>query len=95
MNKWKFKIEITLSPCRVRALLDELCVSYGYCEATWSVARLAQDPPKTIDGFLDEVVRLEGIDPRACDHRNELRAIVERYFAAEADAAKAKNIGPT
>ena len=88
MKNWRLQIEITLSPGRVSALLDELCIKYGYCEATWSIRQLAENPPTTIDGFLDLVVTLEGIDPRACDHRKELRAIVEKYFVAEAEASK-------
>jgi len=85
MNKWKTNIDATLSPGRVTALLYELCVKYGYCEAGRS-DQLSRNPPTTIDGFLDEVVRLEGIDPRACENRNELRTIVEKYFAAEREA---------
>src|SRR2546423_755846 len=45
MNKWKTKIDATLSPGRVSALLYELCVKYGYCEASWSIDQLAQNPP--------------------------------------------------
>jgi hypothetical protein len=85
MNNWKNQVEATLSPGRVSALLYELCAKYGYCEATWAVSRLAENPPKTIDGFLDAVVHLEGIDPRACDNRKELRAIVEKYFVAQVE----------
>jgi hypothetical protein len=80
--------KITLSPGRVSALLDEVCIKYGYCEAGWSSRRLANSPPKTIDGFTDVVIKLEGMDPIACDHREELRAIVERHFIAESETAE-------
>ena len=83
MNQWKVKIEVTLSPGRVAALLYELCVKHGYCLPPAANRQLENNPPRTIDGFLDEVAKLEGMDPR--DDRNELRAIVEKHFAAEAE----------
>ena len=91
MNNWKTKIEIALSPGRVAAMLYELCLKYGYCLPPEANQRLENDPPRTIDGFLDEVARVEGIDPRTLGHRDQLRAIVERYFVAEAEAARSRS----
>jgi hypothetical protein len=84
--------EITLSPGRVESLLYDLCVKYGYCLPPGANRRLINSPPKTIDRFLDVVITIEGLDPRACDHRKEMRAIVERYFVAERESVELSRV---
>ena len=64
----------------VSALLGELCVTFGYCLPPGANRRLENSPPRTIDRFLDVVITMEGLDPRFCKHREEMRAIVERHF---------------
>ena len=61
-------------------------MTYGFCLPPGANRRLANNPPKTIDRFTDVVIAREGIEPRAYDHRKQLRAIVEKHFAAEAEA---------
>lgn len=72
---------LQLSPELVDELLGVLCVRFGYCLPPGAQKRLINCPPRTIDRFLDVVIEVEGLDPRYCDHKQEMRAVVERYFA--------------
>jgi hypothetical protein len=53
----------------IESLLYELCVHLGFCLSEADQERLIADPPATIDSFVDEVVRAEGLDPGLMDRR--------------------------
>ena len=48
---------------RVRALLSELCVRYGYCLSPDAQNTLLAEPPHEPDAFIDAVLPAEGRDP--------------------------------
>src|SRR4051812_38407323 len=52
-----------LSSARVRVLLDDLCVTYGFCLPGAEYERLRGEPPEDVDGFTDAVFVAEGMDP--------------------------------
>ena len=73
-----------LSLHEARKLLNVLCVKYGFClPALWD-ARLERNPPRSIDKFIDTVIRAEGLDPLTYDSsaykdmREEVRLAFER-----------------
>jgi hypothetical protein len=65
-------------------LLDDLCVKYGFCLPPLWKARLMRNPPRSIDKFLDTVIRAEGLNPITVDTsmhkamRQEVRSAFER-----------------
>ena len=69
-----------LSAEAVGSLLDELCVTLGFCLPAEARRRLAHDPPATIDAFAAAVLRAEGLEPAAVDRvvYRQLRAAVAR-----------------
>jgi hypothetical protein len=69
-----------LSAEGVGSLLDELCVSLGFCLPAEARRRLAHDPPETVDAFAAAVLRAEGLDPAAVDRGvyRQLRDAVAR-----------------
>ena len=73
-----------LSQHEARKLLDVLCVKYGFCIPRLWQARLERNPPRSIDKFLDAVIRAEGLDPITYDGsayklmREEVRLAFER-----------------
>ena len=82
--------KILLRPDRVDELLGKLCVKLGFCLHPVAHLRIVNSPPRTIDRFIDVVLRAEGFElPCHPELRRELRAIVENYFEA---AANAKNL---
>jgi hypothetical protein len=44
-----------------------LCVKYGFCLPPLWHARLTRNPPRSIDRFIDTVIRAEGLDPITYD----------------------------
>ena len=77
---------LQLSPIRVSALLDELCVKYGFCLSPGAKRRLENCPPRTIERFIDVVITIEGLDPRFYLLRDKMRAVIERHLVAAAEA---------
>lgn len=73
-----------LSEPEAQKLLNVLCVKYGFCLAPLWSARLERNPPRSIDKFLETVVRAEGLDPTNADSgmykamREEVRPAFER-----------------
>ena len=77
-----------LSEQETQGLLSILCVKYGFCLSPLWNARLKQNPPRSIDKFLDTVFRAEGLDPVTADRgmytamREEVRLAFERSKSA-------------
>jgi len=63
-------------------LLDDLCVSLGYCLPPFDKQRIIADPPQTIDAFTDAVIQAEGRDPDLMEtrERREVRRMVAAAF---------------
>jgi hypothetical protein len=60
-------------------LLDELCVTLGFCLPPDDKAKLTDNPPVGVDAFADAVIRAEGMDPVMIDStwRRRIWEIVE------------------
>jgi hypothetical protein len=54
---------------RVGAVLEELCVSLGYCLPGEAAEELLSDPPDHADVFADRVFLADGLDPELIDRR--------------------------
>jgi hypothetical protein len=67
-----------LSYSEVAALLDDLCLRYGFCLPPREQERLKAEPPGDADGFTDAVFVAEGMDPWRDLH---LRRLVKRRVA--------------
>lgn len=66
----------------ISALLDRLCVEFGFCLPPDDVRTLVADHPIDPQQFLDEVIRREGLDPGAYDrhfYRQMLGVVRERF----------------
>jgi hypothetical protein len=66
----------------ISALLDRLCVEFGFCLPPDDVQRLVAEPPVDPQQFLDEVIRREGLDPVFYDwhfYRQMLGVVQERF----------------
>jgi hypothetical protein len=70
---------------RIEALLDELCVSHGYCLPPDAWAALVADPPEDVDAFVDAVVVAEGLDPILLDKRarRDLTEVVRKWLGGQ------------
>lgn len=70
-----------LSPNEVRALLNELCTSLGYCLPQDELERIEANPPTDVDEFADVVMIVEGGNPeKKPEERAQVRRIVAHYF---------------
>lgn len=66
----------------ISALLDRLCVEFGFCLPPEDARKLVADPPIDPKEFLDEVIRREGLDPGSYDrhfYRQMLGVVRERF----------------
>ncbi len=71
-----------MSATCVDRLLSELCVDLGFCLPPDDWTRLLDSPPSTIDGFTDEVVLAEGMDPLVYPKlRRQVREVVAKHFS--------------
>jgi len=79
--------EITLSQPEVRALLDELCRTYGFCLPPQNDARIMASPPTTVDAFIHEVFLAEGLDIEMADRHlvRQMRGSISAFFARHED----------
>lgn len=70
---------------RVDALLEELCVKYGFCLPPDEHARLLVNPPVDPDRFTEEVLRVEGLDQSLMDKslRKTLVSLVADWLHGE------------
>lgn len=71
-------IKVRLEPDEVRALLDRLCIKFGFCLPPTEVEKLAVSPPTGIDEFTEAALVAEGYgftkgDP-LCSQARELVA---------------------
>ncbi len=53
-------IKMLLEPHEVRAVLDRLCMRYGFCLPPMEIERLATSPPTDIDEFTETALAAEG-----------------------------------
>jgi len=67
------------------ALLDELCVRYGYCLSTRNRDLILADPPADPSAFIDAVLVAEGLNPEYVDGRTRstLENVARKFFLAE------------
>ena len=70
---------------RVEALLNELCVRYGYCLSPNETAAVIADPPRDVEGFVDAVPVAEGHDLPSFDkgQRRVVTAVVRKWIDDE------------
>lgn len=70
---------------RVDALLEELCVKYGFCLPPDEHARLVTNPPVDPARFTEEVLRVEGLDQSLMDEslRKTLVSVVADWLHGE------------
>ena len=64
----------------LQELLDQLCVTFGFCLPPDAKAVLRTSPPEGVDAFTDAVISAEGIDPASLDSslRRGMREMVEQ-----------------
>jgi hypothetical protein len=64
----------------LEALLDHLCVKFGFCLPPDAKEALRTDPPKGVQAFTDAVITAEGMDPIFLDTslRRRMRDMVEQ-----------------
>jgi hypothetical protein len=69
----------TSTQATVEALLDELCVTLGFCLPPDAKEALTANPPGDVDAFTDAVIRAEGMDPVLLDSglRGSVRNMVD------------------
>lgn len=69
----------TSTDAAVEVLLDELCVSLGFCLPPDAKEALKANPPGDVDAFTDAVIRAEGMDPVLIDTalRRKMRELVD------------------
>lgn len=54
---------VALGSRRTRALLEELCLKYGFCLPQAETRRLSESRPSEDIGFTESVFLAEGLDP--------------------------------
>ena len=59
--------EVDFREAVIEALLDELCVTLGFCLPPDEKAALRTGPPPGVDAFTEAVIRAEGMDPVLID----------------------------
>ena len=64
----------------LEALLDQLCVVFGFCLPPNAKAALRTSPPEGVHAFTDAVITAEGMDPVSVDTslRRRMREMVEQ-----------------
>lgn len=78
---------------RIEALLEELCVEYGYCISDADRARIVDNPPPDPDAFLTEVFLVEGRDATDLDLRDRaelVRLIDDWLFGTDGRGTESK-----
>jgi hypothetical protein len=85
VGKYRIKLRALLDPDEVRAVLDRLCLKYGFCLPPNEIERLVQSPPPDIDEFVEAVFLAEGYgftksDP-LCQKAREVvaQAFIDHY----------------
>lgn len=67
----------------IEALLDDLCVKFGFCLDPLAKEALHTNPPPDASAFTDRVISAEGLNPITVDTalRNGMIALVETRAA--------------
>jgi hypothetical protein len=67
---------------RIAALLEELCVRYGYCLPRDKADAIVAEPPADPQSFVDAVLKAEGLKLALVDRRTRgvLSEVVERWM---------------
>jgi hypothetical protein len=75
-----------ISKGEARKLLGVLCSRYGFDLSPLWIARLENNPPRTVDKYTDTVFRAEGLDPVTADSApyESIRSEVHRAFERSA-----------
>lgn len=74
-------INARLDPSEVRAVLDRLCLKYGFCLPPIEIERLAASPPMGIDDFIEVVFAAEGFGfPKSDPIYQGIREVVAQAF---------------
>jgi predicted RNA-binding Zn-ribbon protein involved in translation (DUF1610 family) len=73
------EVKDTSSRATLGGLLDELCVTLGFCLPPDAQEELKSNPPGDVDAFTDAVIRAEGMDPGLIDSalRRQIRELVD------------------
>lgn len=66
----------------LEALLDQLCLTFGFCLPPDAKAVLRTSPPEGVDEFTDAVIAAEGMNPATLD--SSLRRGMREMVAHEA-----------
>ena len=82
-----------LSSSQITALLNDLCVDYGFCLALADKECLKADPPTNADAFTDAVFIAEGMNP--CSDLHLRRLVKSRVAKAFWDAGEPNAAWPT
>ena len=63
----------------IGSLLDNLCVTFGFCLPPDAKETLCTFPPEGVHAFTDAVIRAEGMDPETLDTdlRRSMREMVD------------------
>ena len=75
-------VAVTTPESRAEALLDELCVRYGYCLSANKQQALLAHVPEDADAFVAAVLDAEGLDPTCLDKGayQELMGVVRHWL---------------
>ena len=73
------EVKDTSREATIEALLDDLCVTFGFCLPPDAKETLRTNPPEGVHAFTDAVIRAEGMDPAALDTtlRRSMREMVD------------------
>jgi hypothetical protein len=74
------EVEDTSREAILEALLDHLCVTFGFCVAPDAKEALSTRAPEGVHAFTDAVIAAEGMDPTSLDTslRRRMREMVEQ-----------------
>jgi hypothetical protein len=66
----------------VEQMLDDLCVTNGYCLPPSAQQALQASPPETVEAFTRAVLIAGGLDPELIDPKQQqaLQAAIQRWF---------------
>lgn len=71
----------TLNRSEVETLLNDLCVTYGFCLPSQEHDKLLADPPQEVGAFVDAVFIAEGLNPETAS-KSTYRSVRDRVAAS-------------
>ena len=79
VHNWLLRM---MEPRDIAWLLEDLCVSLGFCLGSEERERLQASPPTDPDSFTTAVFRAEGLDPLTVNKRlyREVHAAITNAF---------------